>query len=109
MAKQEKPLVITCEEYKAKRTIDQNKRLHVILDAIAAQTWISGKQYSAEAWKEYYRKTFIGTEEIELPDGTLQERGLSTTILSVSEFTDFMTKIEAHAIGELGIDLYAIH
>ncbi len=105
MADTGRALEVSIGEYKHKRSVEQNKRLHALLTDIAESAYVNGFQYSSESWKEYYRRKFIGTEEIRFPDGTAQERGISTTTLSVSEFADFMNRIEAHAVSELGVFL----
>lgn len=94
-----KPLAVTIQEYKAKRSNPQNKRYWAILNEIAESAWIGGKTFSAEAWHDYFKKKFIGSEET--PDGTLI--GISTTSLNVAEFAEYMTRVEAHAATELGV------
>jgi hypothetical protein len=95
-----KPLAITVAEHKAKRSIDQNKRLWVLLNEISASAWLDGSQFTADAWHEYFKRKFIGTEE--LPGGG--SVGISTTALDVSEFAAYMTRIEVYASQELGIE-----
>lgn len=102
-----RPLAVTVAEHKAKRSSDQNRRLHALLRDIAEQAWVGGRQYDAETWKEHFRRRFIGTEEIDLPDGTRIERGISTTTLGVAEFTRLMDLIESHAATELGVEFGA--
>jgi hypothetical protein len=103
MAAAGKPLAVTVCEHKTKRTLAQNSRLHPILEEIAEQAWIGGKRFDMEVWKEHYRRKFIGTEEIDMPDGTRLERGISTTTLDVAEFSSFMDRIQADATSELGV------
>lgn len=98
-----KPLAIQITEAKTKRSIEQNKRLHVLLAEIADQAWVGGRQYSVEAWKEHFRREYIGIEEIELPNGKRMEQGIGTSTLDVAEFGELMTKIEAYAVTELGV------
>lgn len=100
LAEQGKPLAISIAEHKAKRSTQQNKRYWAILNDIASNAWIDGKQYSSEAWHEYFKRKFIGCEET--PDGGIV--GISTTTLSTEEFADYSTKIEEHSLTELGID-----
>jgi hypothetical protein len=94
-----RPLSVTVAEHKSKRTLEQNKRYWAILNEIAELAWVNGKQYSADAWHEYFKGLFIGYEET--PDG--RRAGISTTTLSVAEFSDYMTRIEQHAADELGL------
>ena len=99
-----KPLAVDVSEYHAKRSLDQNKRLHAMLNEISQSAYLNGRRYEMEAWKEFYRSRFIGTEEIELPDGRRIERGISTTTLNKQEFADFLTAIESHDAQNIGIE-----
>ena len=99
------PLVVSVEQQHRQRTIAQNKRLHALISEIAAYP-IHGHTFSPEAVKEWIRRRFIGTEEIDLPDGTRIERGISTTTLSVDECQKLMEQIEAWAATELGIEFH---
>jgi hypothetical protein len=101
LADQGRPLSVTVQEHKAKRTDSQNRLYWQRLNDIAAQAWVGGKQFSAEAWHEFYKAKLIGLEEV--PDG--RRFGISTTSLSVSEFSDYMERIAAHAATELGIEV----
>ncbi len=101
MAEAGTPLVISISEYKSKRSLEQNKYYWRLLENIARNAWVSGKQFSAETWHEQAKRLFIGM--IELPDGSLA--GMSTTGLNVAEFHDYITQIESYATAELGIEL----
>jgi hypothetical protein len=105
MAQAGKPLAVIVHEHKDKRTDAQNRMLHALLTEIAENAWVNGRKFSLEEWKEHYKRTFIGVEEILLPDNTRIERGISTTTLDVEEFSKLIMKIEEHAINELGIEL----
>ncbi len=100
MAAKEKPLAVTVAQYKAKRSQEQNKRLWAILREISAQCWVDGKQYSPEAWAEYYKQMLIGYENG--PKGC--KVGISTATLNTAEFTEYMEKIEADA-ADMGVEL----
>lgn len=102
-AKAGRPLVVSIEREHRQRTLAQNKRLHALIGEIA-QHPIHGQHFTAEAIKEYVRRRWIGTEEIDLPDGTRIERGLSTTTLSVEECARVIDAVEAWAATELGIE-----
>lgn len=95
-----KPLAVTVQPHKAKRSVDQNKRYWSILNHIAEMAYLDGKQFTADAWHEYFKRLFIGAED--LPGGGTV--GISTTILSVAEFTEYMTKVEIYAVEELGLE-----
>jgi len=101
MAQAGKPLSVLVMEHKAKRSNPQNKLLWATLNEIAANAWVDGKQYSADAWHEHFKRTFIGTEE--LPGGGTA--GISTTTLAVPEFTTYLERVMQYAAEELGVEL----
>lgn len=100
LAAQEKPLQIQVSEYRSKRTLDQNAKIHAVLQEIAEKAWVDGRQYDAETWKEWFRRRLIGTRE--LPGGG--EVGVSTTTLSIEACAKFIDQMEAIAATELGIE-----
>lgn len=105
MAQAGKPLAISIKEHRAKRSTDQNAKLHALLTEISEQAWVGGRQYSVETWKEQVRRQFIGTEEIDMPDGTRIERGISTTTLNVEEFSLLIEKVMHWAATELQVEV----
>lgn len=96
-----KPLQVDIGPEKTTRSIQANRRYWSILHQIAETGWVQGKRFSAEAWHEHCKRTFIGCED--LPGG--QVVGLSTSKLSVAEFSEYMTRVEAWAATDLGIEL----
>ncbi len=92
-------LEVIVQIHKDKRNLEQNKRLHAMLQEIADQVWADGKQFSMETWKEYYKRMFLGV--IELPNGNLMAN--PTHKLNTKECAEFMQKVEAHAISEFGM------
>lgn len=100
-----RPLEVTVAEHQAKRSSEQNRKLHAILSEIAENVRIDGRYYSAEVWKEQVRRRFIGTEELDLPDGSRIERGISTTSLNASQFSELIEKVTAWAAIELSVEV----
>lgn len=100
MSNDGKPLSVLVMEHKAKRSNPQNKMLWAVLNEIAANAWVDGKQYSADAWHEHFKRIFIGIEE--LPGGGTV--GISTTTLSVPEFTTYLERVMQYAAEELGVE-----
>jgi hypothetical protein len=99
-----RPLLVTVDEYRAKRTSEQNRLFHALLNTIAENATVGGKYFDAETWKEHIRRKFIGTEEINLPDGSRLERGISTASLTVPEFTLLIERVQAWAQTELNVE-----
>lgn len=87
-----------------KRTSRQNRRYwgNGVLAQIAKQATVGGKLYSAENWHEYFKRMFIGVDE--LPDGSVI--GKSSTKLDTVEFAAFCDAVEAYAATELGVTFY---
>ena len=100
-AQQGKPLAVTVSEHKARRTSEQNRLLWALLRELAATAWVGGRQFTDEAWHEFFKRKFIG--HTELPDGSTA--GISTTTSSVAEFGDYLDRIRQYAIEELGIEI----
>lgn len=80
---------------KSKRSQEQNRRYWALLREVAAVVWVGNRRYSDEVWHEQFKRWFIGIEEVTMPDGQTEQRGMSTTTLTVSEFNTYMTEIEA--------------
>lgn len=102
--KQGKPLHVFITTQEKKRSSKQNSRYWgYVLKTIAEQSWVNGKQYRADTWHEYLGDMYLPKIEKELPDGSIKTHRVSTTDLSVSEFTEYMQNIEAYAASELGV------
>ena len=89
---------LVLRERKAKRSRDQNRRYWALLNEVADTAWTptdDGElvQQLATWWHAFFRVTFIGIEETKLPGRVLCE-AISTTTLTVAEFTDYMNRIE---------------
>lgn len=101
MASVGRPLAVTVAEAKARRSGDQNRRYWALLNEIAAQAWVGGRQYSADVWHAEFAGQFIGWNDT--PSGNRVP--ISTTSLSVDEFSAYMDRIEAYAATELGLEM----
>lgn len=97
---------------KSKRSLEQNDKLHAILQDIAAQKQWSGEYISVEDWKRlmiaaWLRATGSSPRMMPAVDGegfdVLYRR---SSELSVAECADLITYIESWAVGE-GVRLSA--
>jgi hypothetical protein len=93
-------MVVHLMEEDALRSLEQNKLYWKLLTIIADSAWIGGKQYSKDAFHEFYRDKFL--PKIEGPDGIYPG---STSRLKVKEFSEYLARIEAHACDELGLEI----
>lgn len=103
MAEQGKPLAVEVREHKDKRSAAANRYYWSLLRFIAGNAWLAGKRYGDEAWHEHFKRTHLGL--IDLPGGGTI--GISTASLNVSEFADYIRKVEQYATNELGLELPA--
>jgi hypothetical protein len=95
-------LIVTSEE--AKRNLQQNKRLWgVVYKQIAEQAWVDGRQFDKDVWHEYYARKYGVCDEMVLPDGEIILRRKSTTEMTVTEFGEYMNRVEADAVMEHGV------
>lgn len=87
-----------------KRRAQQNKYYwRVVIQSIASQAWVEGRQFSEEAWHEYMADRYGIKRDITLPDGSIVLKRLSTTEMTVKDFSEYTTKCEAYGALELGI------
>ena len=98
MKAKDEVLEVVLRPYKSSRNLEQNKRLHAMLQDIADQVWHDERQYPMEVWKEFFKQKFLGC--VELPNGKLMAN--PTHKLNIKECAEFMQKIEAYAVSELG-------
>lgn len=88
--------VITVEEMKSRRSLEQNARYWALLTAISQQApaYMGGVWHSPEVWHAYCASRFLGMESGPWGHGVPK----STSKLKVGEFCDYMTQVEAWAI-----------
>lgn len=123
MAKTDAPMTVTCGEHKKTRTNDQNAAMWAgILQPLADQVWVHGRRYTPEIWHDYLKQKVIPEmieEEPEsgdwvkdpnvwdyMPNGDRVFIG-STTKLTKSGMAQYMLRIEAFAVAEMGVKLPA--
>lgn len=92
-----RPLEVVVSELGGGRRSEAQLRFYwgVVLAAVAEQAVVSGRRFSAAAWHEHFRRRFIGVRDT--PDGPV---ALSSSSLSVEEFSAFINKVEAYAAQE---------
>lgn len=95
-------MTVEVKESKAKRSSQANRRYWAILQQIADDAWMEGRQYAADpVWHDFFKRRFIGV--IDGPCGTSSAE--STTKLNTKEFAQYVEKVEVFAATELGICL----
>jgi len=87
--------VITFQREKVKRRLEQNKLYWKMLHAISDQLLVNHTNLGADTWAEFFKRRFIGIKEFTLPDGECVTLAMSSTELSVAEFTNYITMIQA--------------
>lgn len=101
-----KAVEVRIGEAKSKRSLAQNSCLHGWATAIS-DWWddASGQRIEPLAWKEWFKREYLGEKAHQMPDGRITVTTRSTTDLTVAEFKDFLTRIEAWASEQDGLEL----
>ena len=98
------PLFVIITSTEEKRRAQQNKYYFgVVIRSIAEQAWVGGRQFSADAWHELMANLYGIKRDIELPDGSVVLKRLSTSEMKVKEFSEYTEKVTAYGATELGI------
>jgi len=103
MAASGKPLMVTVDEYQAKRSSEQNRLLWALLTEIAEQVELEGKRFAKEAWYAHYLDLYAPKQEG--PRGLVP---VGSSQMTKEQFANFVTRIECHAVQELGVEFAAI-
>lgn len=103
MAASGRPLMVTVEEYGAKRSSEQNRLLWALLTEIAEQVELDGKRFAKEAWYAHYLDLYAPKQEG--PRGLVP---VGSSQMTKEQFANFVTRIECHAVQELGVEFAAI-
>lgn len=98
-----KPLAVTVDEYRAKRSNEANARYWALLSEIAEQVQVNGKWYSRDVWHEWAKEQFA--PKIEGPAGLL---AVSTSQMNTEQFARYMTQLEVHAAQEFGVEFASL-
>lgn len=94
-----KPLQVIVMQHGDKRHSAQNALMWVLLGQIAEQAMIDGRQYSAVCWHDYFKGQLLGF--VDLPGGG--KMPISTASLTVQEFAEYVTRLQATAAQSLGV------
>ncbi|SAJ95490.1 ninB family protein [Burkholderia multivorans] len=103
MAASGRPLMVTVEEYGAKRSSEQNRLLWALLTEISEQVELNGKRFAKEAWYAHYLDLYAPKQEG--PRGLVP---VGSSQMTKEQFANFVTRIECHAAQELGVEFAAI-
>ena len=95
-----KPEIVRCPSCGRRKTrsTTANARYWLLLHLIAEKLKPQGQIYSAEQWHEYMKQRYLGADEVRLPNGEVLNRRHSTTDLDVTDFNDYMAKVEQWGI-----------
>lgn len=82
---------------RTKRTSEQNRRLWALYAMMASRLKPGGNLYTPEQYHIFAKLKFLGAVEHKLPNGSTMTIPNSSADLDVSEFTEFLTQVEAWA------------
>jgi hypothetical protein len=99
-----RPLRVIVTEDEKKRTSEANRFYWgAVLTTIAEQAWVDGRQYSKDVWHEHFARLYLPHTEIVTPYGEIVSRRKSTTELTVSEFSEYLQRVQSDAASSLGV------
>jgi hypothetical protein len=98
-------LSVSVSEASKPRTRDQNDYARALVREVASNAWVNGRQFSADAWWEFFAREFGPCDEVELPNGEVVKRRRSTTEMSAKAFSEFIDAIRDYAANTLGLEL----
>jgi hypothetical protein len=81
-----------------RRSNPANSRYWLLLHAIADKVKPGGISYSPETWHTYCKSRWIGCDDTLMPNGKTLSIPKSSANLDVTEFNDYMAKVEAWAM-----------
>lgn len=93
-------------------TVKQRGFLHAaVFPQIAEQVRVNGERFTAEVWKEYFRRLFLPDRFVmrKLPGqkkATPQRVRISTEDLSVKQYSEHIDRVIAHAEAEFGVTFH---
>lgn len=86
-----------------RRNSRQNALLWALYSRMSDRVW-GGKHYTPEQFHLYYKMRFLGADDVRLPNGQVLTIPRSTADLSVDEFSEYFSAVEADA-AERGVYL----
>lgn len=99
-----RPLRVIVTEDEKKRTSEANRFYWgAVLTTIAEQAWVDGRQFSKDVWHEHFARLYLPHTEIVTPYGEIISRRKSTTELTVSEFSEYLQRVQSDAASSLGV------
>ena len=101
--------VLTLHGFDEVMSHQQRKYLHgFVLTEIAKQAVIDGRKFSMQAFKEHYRKLFLGDKVVEVIDiktgaSKKELQRVSTESLGDKKMNEYIEKVCADAANEFGV------
>lgn len=94
------PCEVTIQPYRTKRSNSQNRLYWAWLREISAQMEVDGEKLTSEDWHDLCRMKWLGVRVVKIGDWETARPAKSTKNLKVSEFAEYLTKIEAHFLSK---------
>lgn len=99
------PVVVEVKKYVEKRSLNANALFHKWCGVVSKEyAEATGKYYTPEMWKEYFKQMFGVRKTIEV-NGTIKDILVSTAEYDVEQMSVFMTNVDHFCGSELHIFL----
>jgi hypothetical protein len=76
------------------RSTAQNALYWALLTEVSERLKVDGKSIDSDAWHEWFKKRFLGADEIRLPNGEIMIRIRRTADLPEDAFSDYLSRVE---------------
>lgn len=104
-AQDDRPLEVTIQRYRKRRSLAQNNAFHKIIHELAmSYAEQTGQWFSEATWKELVKRELLGSTSAEI-NGKVVTITKPTSSLSVVEFSDLLEQIPPWAWDNFEIDV----
>ena len=101
----EKKWIVKVERYRSRRSLAQNRLLHMWMQVVSEEYYLSHGQYHApEVWKEYFKQMFLG-DDVSIVLGSHVILPKKTSALNTRDMSEFLNKTEMYCAVEFEISL----
>lgn len=98
------PLHVIVTEQDVTRRAQQNRFYwSAVLKDISEQAWVDRKRFNKDVWHEHFARKFGVCDELIMPDGEVVLVRKSTTKMTVREFSEYLSEVQADAAQSFGV------
>ncbi|RMH19751.1 MAG: hypothetical protein D6698_05285 [Gammaproteobacteria bacterium] len=97
--------LVTIKRHRSRRSLAQNRLLHMWMQVISEEYYLTHGEYHAPAvWKEYFKQLFLG-DDVSIVLGSHVVLPRKTSALNTAQMAEFLNKIDMYCAAEFEIQL----